>query len=701
MMELRAFAEQVLFSTSLEEKLFIPRSITDENPGRSIGGPALPGRPKELVFKAQGTARDSFPGLSRLEQETERGRLLHFFANHELLATELMALVLLRFPEAPAAFRQGVFETLKDEQRHTLLYLKQMKACGVAFGEMPVSGYFWNSIAPMQNPVDYVAGLSLTFEQANLDFCRHYSEGFLQVGDTTTARLLDRIYHDEIGHVAYGLKWFRRWKDPAESDWDAFCRHLRYPLSPQRAKGIGFNIAGRREAGLDPDFIAKLEVYARSRGRTPTVTVFNPLTEALIGRAAPSVPPKLPARLVEDLETLPQFLCRQDDIVVVRNLPSTAFLQSIRRAGFPLPEFIRTNGDPAALRESLADRKLGGLRPWAWGPDSLRLLDPLSALLGEGIRTAGQACHEAIIPLYAKSWSSAFLRSLLEEAGPPSWLCRTDEAGLTVASLDEALDVIGRIRNSGHHRLVVKQSCGLAGRNAIRLWEPALSDAQIRWMEAALQAGLTLVIEPWLDRVIDFSIQFEAGSKGLRLCGHTGLLNDHRGQFRGNWAHPNHRSRLPPEVIRLIRPGVRSTDAVYELFEVIRRRLEAETLARDYQGPIGIDAFLYRGADGAIRLKPVVEINPRHTMGRLTIELMRQVGPGRAGFFRIHRRTEISQAGFETFGLFEESLHRKRPLCLKGRPKPRIESGALCLNDPLQARDWLAVFSVGRDHAEN
>ena len=85
----------------------------------------------------------NFPALHRLEQERERGRLLHFFANHELLATELMALVLLKFPDAPAAFRKGVLQTLKDEQEHTRLYLQRMKECGIHFGELPVSGYFW------------------------------------------------------------------------------------------------------------------------------------------------------------------------------------------------------------------------------------------------------------------------------------------------------------------------------------------------------------------------------------------------------------------------------------------------------------------------------------------------------------------------------------------------------------------------------
>src|SRR4030095_9735385 len=108
--------------------------------GPALKAPLTPGRPTELRFKSQSSGQTDFPGMHRLHEERERGRLLHFFANHELLATELMALVLLRFPESPTAFRRGVLQTLKDEQVHTRLYLARMKACGIHFGELPVSG---------------------------------------------------------------------------------------------------------------------------------------------------------------------------------------------------------------------------------------------------------------------------------------------------------------------------------------------------------------------------------------------------------------------------------------------------------------------------------------------------------------------------------------------------------------------------------
>ncbi|HET7624746.1 MAG TPA: DUF455 family protein, partial [Verrucomicrobiae bacterium] len=434
-MELRDFAEQIVFATTLDEKLRRPEIITDERPGAPLVTPSAPGRPMELRFKPHGD-KVEFPGLHRIEKPTERGRLLHFFANHELLATELMALVLLRFPDAPSAFRKGVLQTLKDEQEHTRLYLERMKACGIEFGELPVSGYFWRCVSTMENPMDYIASLCLTFEQANLDFARHFSRGFASVGDSETAKLLEKIYRDEIGHVAYGLKWFRRWKNPDENDWDAFCRTLKFPLSPQRAKGFSLNMEGRRAAGFDSRFIAELNVYSQSKGRTPSVFIFNPFGEGRIAEGKAFNPTKQQAQLARDLENLPQFLCRQDDIVLVERRPSVEFLSGIKEAGFALPEFVALTRPSATLShpmgeglgvrairsgvENLANRKLGSLRPWAWAPDSFELLKPLFGNVTGEKRSHDDRYNERIAQLYSKSWSANFLREVLKNPNPES-----------------------------------------------------------------------------------------------------------------------------------------------------------------------------------------------------------------------------------------------------------------------------------------
>jgi uncharacterized ferritin-like protein (DUF455 family) len=749
-MELRDFAERILFATTLEEKLQCPSVITDEQPGSPLATPAAPGRPAELRFKLTGTARGEFPGPRQLEQERERGRLLHFFANHELLATELMALVLLRFPDAPAAFRKGVLQTLKDEQEHTKLYIQRMKECGIRFGELPVSGYFWRSVSVMENPMDYVSSLCLTFEQANLDFARHFARGFATVGDDSTAKLLEKIYRDEIGHVAYGLKWFRRWKNPNESDWEAFCRQLKFPLAPQRAKGITLNIEGRRAAGLDAAFIAELDVYSQSKGRTPNVFVFNPFAEARIAQGRAFNPTKQQAQLARDLANLPQFLCRQDDIVLVERRPSVEFLSGIKQAGFALPEFVEMlergsvsrstlaikvakktdaiiNTEAAAGHspplqsslENLAQRKLGRLRPWAWGPDSVEWLEPLFANLTGEKRIASGSFNPGIAQLYSKAWSAALLnkvllrssrreeahsspgksQSLLTSAATSNWLCTEHEVGVAVDSLAGALEAIAAIRQGGHHKIVVKQALGLAGSNAIRLFEPELLETHRRWIEKAVENRRQLVIEPWLERVLDFSVQLEMTNDGLRLCGYTGLINDSKGQFRGNWAAPKFERRIPSNVMELFSEPPDIATRLHAFYADIFSLLEAEFRRADFLGPLGIDAFVYRTAQGDCRLKPIVEINPRYTMGRLTVELMKHVAPGSYGLFRLVSRKQARAEGFDDFMTCARSLSERFPLRFEGEPTPRIREGAICLNDPPRAEVCLAMFQVA--HGES
>ncbi|MCC7373062.1 MAG: DUF455 family protein [Verrucomicrobiales bacterium] len=706
-MELREFAEQVLFATRLEDKLQPPPGpLTDLQPGPARDTPPVPGRPEHLQFKGLNDRTNEFPGLQHLDRPLERGRLLHFFANHELLATELMALVLLRFPEAPAAFRRGVVQTLKDEQDHTRLYLERMRQCGVAFGELPVSGYFWRAVSPMANPIDYVAGLSLTFEQANLDFCRQFAAGFSAVGDADTSRLLERIYRDEIAHVAYGLKWFRHWKDARFSDWEAYCRQLKFPLSPQRAKGVVLNVEGRQAAGLDDTFIAELNVYSQSKGRTPGVYWFNPLSEARLSRGPGFTPVRHQAALARDLANLPQFLCRQDDVVLVPHRPSVAFLSHLKNVGFSLPEFIEIEGAQRNQRlAELAERRLGHLRPWTWGDDAVDLFSPLFPAVTGATSSPERCFHLGIAEIFSKAWSADQWRRFLSKEGPPipgaglegaqgDWLSGPDEVGVAARNLDEVLAVVDRIRARGHHRVVVKEAFGLAGQHAIRLWEPQILDHQLAWIRAATATGHPVVVEPWLERVLDFSVQFEMTDTQLQLRGYTGLINDARGQFLANWAAPDFGKRPPGPVFQFLKEPKDVGWRVVRLYESIREFLEPQLRERGYHGPLGIDAFIYRTPEGGHRLKPIVEINPRYTMGRLTLELMKHVCPGSTGAFQILSLRTIQGMGWRDFGIFAEEWERRHPTRTEGEPVARVREGGVCLNDPSQAQACLAVWHV-------
>ena len=640
---MREIAERILFGTTLEEKLAPPPpGVSDDDRGGPITTPEAPVRPEELRLRRDGV-RAEFPGTVGLEDEEQRGRLLHFFANHELLATELMALVLLKFPEAPAEFRAGVLQTMKEEQMHTKLYLKRMADCGVEFGDLPVNGFFWNTVSTMTTPLDYVTRLSLTFEQANLDYARGYAEVFAEAGDLETAAILERIYRDEIGHVSYGLKWFRRWKREG-SDWRRFVTGLHLPLSAARAKGaFSFNEEGRRGAGLDEEFIRELRVYAQSKGRTPNVFWFNPgAEESLVSSGAAST---RAARQMEcDLALLPAYLARHEDVVIVPEMPPTAFLTQLLDAGIELPEIVSADRVP-----EIGERKLHELRPWARTPDAQPMIDKL-----------GRDCPQARRELFSKALHAGFLRSLLESASNPM-LCPPECVGETVCSTGA---VETWMESSSFPECVVKAPFSTAGRDRVicRVAEGVPAGLQARIGDMIDRQG-ELVIEPWLQRLVDFSVHYDMADGELRRRGLVVVENTDRGQFRRATVADRFTDFLEEEVRPLLFEGASRRGHLIDFLEDVLEPGLASLLGKHhYTGPVGLDAFLYQDREGAVRWKPVVEINPRYTMGRVALELAR--------FTPSHAQTSLTIAPVG-----------------KGPP------GALCLTPCFAETRWAAFLS--------
>lgn len=260
-MEIREFAEQILRSPSLDDKLQpLAAVVTDLHPG-----PAerllLPLRPADLQFCGRREA-PVMPHFDTFCDPARRAVAHHIMANHELQALEVMAWVLLTFPEAPPEFRRGLLPIIADEQRHTRMHVDRAAELGLRFGALPVNGYFWNKSQHIETLLDYLATLPLTFENCNLDHTAEFEAAFERASDPRSAGIMRAIHRDEIGHVAYGLHWLRKLKPSDQSDWEAFQSHLQWPLRPCKARGKTFLRAPRQAAGMDNDFIDRLEEAA-------------------------------------------------------------------------------------------------------------------------------------------------------------------------------------------------------------------------------------------------------------------------------------------------------------------------------------------------------------------------------------------------------------------------------------------------------
>ena len=653
-MQLRRFAEQVLFGNTLEDKLLSSPRFDDDDRGPAIALPAAPGRPADLPLRSPGRAH--FPASARLGEPDAAATALHAFANHELLALELMALALLRFPDAPPAFRSDLVRTLQEEQAHLRLYLDRLSALGQTFGSRPLSAYFWDTLSTVQSTTAFCAAMGLTLEQANLDFAGHFAAAFEEVGDTASAKLLRRVLTDEITHVARGLRWFDRLRGDGDR-WEDWVGVLPAPLTPRRARGPDFAVGARLRAGLDPDFVQRVRTHGASRGRPSDVHWLNVPVEAGDGARARG--------WIRDLEATAIFRASDDDIVLLQRRPGRVWLARLAEAGFDLPAIVHLD----ETRPLVLDGPVRALRPWAPTPGAVALLGDLGEL------------QETDPP--DKLADVERLRCLLPTLGPPERRLPDDALPIAAPGMVEVDDAIAAYRSSGYHRLVFKRALGTSGRGQLRLFEDGLLPEQRAWLEAALGMG-PVRVEPWLDRCLDLSFQLDAS-------GFRGIVRfdaDATGRFRS--------AALERPTVGLSQELSRFWAGDGQDVGWIERVGQALAAGLAPIGPTGVDALIYRAADG-LRLHPYVERNPRVTFGRLALDLRARLAPGCVGRWMILGPAELKRTGAPSLARLAKMLEDALPL---ERRRGQLQRIALPTADPDCAEVALPMLLVAPTAAE-
>ena len=670
-MDIADFARQLLFNPDLLQKLQAPGVLTDERRGSGLVVPAAPARCQSLEFKARGgSPAPAFPSLRDLEQPSRRAMVLHFFANHELLAMELMALALLRFPDAPPKFRRALAAVIQEEQQHLRLYKSRMEELGMGFGAVPVSRFFWDVMADTPSPLTFVTQMALTLEQANLDYSLYFLQLFRQLGDTATAKVLEVVYQEETGHVAHGVAWFNAWRpDDGTSDWTAYKKLLPASLTPARAKGLGFHPEARRAAGLSEEFIQELQVYSHSKGRPPNVYWFNPDCEAEVAAAlrgqAVGAENKAVSQIRGDLAGLMAFIATPQDVVMVAQPPTSGFLATLSTLGFTPPQFVTAAQD-------LRGRLLGRFAPWG---QSKAAIDYGQSMGLNWQTPLGQAPDAR---LFAKTWAKA----LSVEAGFEP--LNAGLGGTVCLDLKGAqAEVAARLI---HGPVVIKAAYGTAGRHMQRV-QPnvGLTANQRQWLAGILARQGAVIIEPWRQRVVDLSVQINVANGLQPILGITRFLTDERGQYAGH-VLGRKLSRLDPTLLRTYH----EQDFPGRLLQVAAT-VSTRLAAAGYVGPAGIDALIYKTDEG-YHLYPLVEINPRFTMGRIAVELDRRVHAA-ARCKWLHMSVEqIRRRGWTDAAAYALAMQQAYPATLR---RGLLESGVVPTNDPTGAKAMLTLLVAG------
>lgn len=190
---------------------------------------------------------------------SERGRIamIHALAHIEFVAIDLAVDLVGRFGgEFPRGFVDDWIGVAADEAMHFALLDRRLRQLGSFYGELPAHAGLWEAAeATSDDALARLAIVPMVLEARGLDVTPATVERFRKVGDEPSARILTRIYNDEIRHVTAGTVWFNQKCDEmgfnAVETWQSLVKaRFRGSVKPP------FNDSARHQAGLTQDYYA-------------------------------------------------------------------------------------------------------------------------------------------------------------------------------------------------------------------------------------------------------------------------------------------------------------------------------------------------------------------------------------------------------------------------------------------------------------
>lgn len=224
--------------------------------------PSEPGRDIPVVLAEQ------MPPKLGFSSQQGQARLLHDLAGIELQAFELGLRSLIEFPEAPEEFRKELAEITLSEAEHFQFCLKALDSLGFRWGEWPTHIALWKAVSKEDSLLDRVLIVHRYLEGSGLDAGDTLLRRLYGVTEGAAHQVLKKIVSEEIAHVSFGSKWYRRLceiqKINPEEDFPKRMEKLRYQI-PKRIEPISRDL--RTRAGFSSSEMDYLESFRNSMSK--------------------------------------------------------------------------------------------------------------------------------------------------------------------------------------------------------------------------------------------------------------------------------------------------------------------------------------------------------------------------------------------------------------------------------------------------
>lgn len=382
----------------------------------------------------------------------------------------------------------------------------------------------------------------------------------------------------------------------------------------------------------------------------PKLHFFNPGHEtAILHDAEIYTPTKNVQRMMNDLAALPLWYADKGDFVWLPHEYSRSFSSQ-------LPLGITPNGMPLTssmlYQANMADSPLF-YTPWGLSPHSISV--------AEKIKT------EYSFPLDVPQWEDEY-KKLTSRHTAALCLELLRDYGIEIPFVPKFFKDINEVEN--HLATIclpvmIKTPFSSSGRGLLRIKNPEFHYKEKEWMVGALRRQREVSVEPLLEKVQDFALEFRSDGQQIHYEGLSCFESVAAGAYSGNKLDTQ--DNLTAQLCEMC-----GKEVFRRLILAVKKALAEIFLRVAYVGFLGVDMMIYRHYDGDLHIHPCVEINMRNTMGMMSIKLYEDyISPGAKGNFLIEYFKEKGQAL-----QFNDEMQQKYPLCLK---EGKIISGYLSL----------------------
>ena len=392
--------------------------------------------------------------------------------------------------------------------------------------------------------------------------------------------------------------------------------------------------------------------------------IFNPDNDLALANFNPHfTAPASALKMRYDLAMLPVWYAPNGTLVVAESELNYRYLEKLKQI---LP--INNSFIPFS---QIANYPVSEVKPWGWSP-SLRkqliqlgvneqLLPSISDI--EELRNYTGRMNAVKLLHEFKVWNPAFCGDSYFH--------------------NEIDGLLAYLKNANGDQ-VLKMPYSGSGKGIVWI-KDAITDKQTDWSKRVIKIQGGVVVEPALNKVQDFAMEFEMTTSGIRFVGYSFFQSAPSGAYVGNLllSDSDIEDRLSAYIER-------------SLLEYLKAKLKTKLTEyfSNYRGYLGVDMMVCKTSKSGYQLQPCVEVNMRMNMGIVAHRIYeRFVHPNSTGMFSIEYFKQEGEAQNHA-----STIQSDNPLIIKDG---KIKNGYLSLTPVDKHTQYIASVYIKQNHEEN